>query len=142
MFLDKDSHSSKTSCSWVHWFGFLAHHGEGNKLTCFSLAPKFKNGTKLSKLDPDEKTSATSQKNFRSLRCSHRTWSCWWGCLTDRGQLQWQKAGRKGKTEAELLRALHRCLSNYFFVNALTNLYRSKISSCCQAVGSLTFTVY
>ena len=67
----------------VHWFGFLVHHREGYKMTCFSLAPKFKNGIELSKLDPDEKTSATSQKNFQSLRYSHCTWSCWWDWLTE-----------------------------------------------------------
>lgn len=75
VFPEKELYSSKISCRSVHYLGFLAHHGEGYKLTCFSLAPKFKNGTKHSKLDPDEKTSPTSQKNFRSLRCSHCTWS-------------------------------------------------------------------
>lgn len=35
---------------------------EGDKWTCFSLASKFKNGTKPSKLDPDEKTPAAYQR--------------------------------------------------------------------------------
>lgn len=113
MFLDKDSYSSKTSCSWVHWFGFLVHHREGYKMTCFSLAPKFKNGTKLSKLDPDEKTSATSQKNFQSLRCSHCTWSCWWDYLTE-ASFNGKRQEERGKLKVDLLRVLHRQFNNYF----------------------------
>lgn len=118
----------------IYYFGFLACH----KLTCFSLAPKFKNGTKHSKLDPDEKTSPTSQKNFRSLRCSHCTWSRWWGSLTDRGQLQWKQAGRKGKTEVDLLRALYQRLSNYFVWIPQLISTDQRCVQVCQLVCCLT----
>ena len=138
MFLEKELYPSKISCRSVHYFGFLAHHGEGYKLTCFSLAPKFKNGTKHSKLDPDEKTSPTSQKNFRSLRCSHCTWSRWWGSLTDRGQLQWKQAGRKGKTEVDLLRALYQRLSNYFVWIPQLISTDQRFVQVCQLVCCLT----
>lgn len=117
--------ASKTPCSWVH--------GEACELTCFSLAPKFKDGTKPSKLDPDEKTSPTSPKNFRSLRCSQCTWSCWWGCLTDRGQVQGKKATGKGKTGGHLLSTWYRWLSGCVLWGP-----RSQMSPCRSAVGCQT----
>lgn len=135
--MTKTKYPSKISCSWAHWFGFRVHQGEGYKLSCFSLAPKFKSGAKPSKLYPDEKTSPTSQKHLRKSRCSHCTWSCWWGW---KGPTPMEGGKKKRGNGDRFTDSGIWMTQQSFFGNALINFYMSKMSLCPQVVGCLTLT--